>query len=80
MLDDLLATMETNAVRHTATQTQDRKAAVNWRIRQAVRKGLRLAAVQDETTMEDLADRVLGEMLAARGLMPSDRQPPQPAA
>lgn len=49
--------------------TRDRNAVVTWRIRPAVRRGLKVAAATQDTSMEAIADRVLCDYLLRHGLM-----------
>lgn len=53
---------------------------VNWSISEAVRRGLKVAAAQQDTSMEAIADSILGEHLSRRGLLPVEPTHPQPAA
>jgi hypothetical protein len=64
----------------TTTTPRDEKAAVNWKIRRTVRRGLKIAAAQCDTTSEAYADRVLGEHLERHGLMPAEPASIRPVA
>lgn len=63
----------------TKTTAKDRRP-VSWKVRQDVRRALKVAVAQDATTCEEYGDRLLVEALSRRGLLSQDAARPTPAA